>query len=78
LPIQMELIDERRKRGIFEVRPGITGLAQINAIDMSDAKLLAETDAKMLKDLSLIIYWKYIIATILGGGFGDRIKHEND
>ena len=78
LPIQMELIDERRKRGIFEVRPGITGLAQINSIDMSDAKLLAETDAKMLKDLSLIIYWKYIIATILGGGFGDRIKHEND
>ena len=38
---QEELIAERDKRGVFEVRPGITGLAQVNTIDMSTPELLA-------------------------------------
>ena len=44
---QVELIAERSLRGVYNVRPGITGLAQINKIDMSTPILLAETDAKM-------------------------------
>jgi lipopolysaccharide/colanic/teichoic acid biosynthesis glycosyltransferase len=71
---QQELLEEREKRGVYDVRPGITGLAQINKIDMSTPKLLAETDAKMIEDLFLINYFKYIFATVCGNGFGDRIR----
>ena len=71
---QEELIHERDSRGVYSVRPGITGLAQINKIDMSTPQLLAETDAKMIKDLNTLAYFKYIFLTFFGKGFGDRIK----
>jgi len=32
---QEELIEERYSRGVYSVRPGITGLAQINKIDIN-------------------------------------------
>lgn len=73
---QTELIEERAARGVFAVRPGITGLAQIHGIDMSTPKLLAETDAQMLKGLNLAAYFTYIIKTITGAGRGDRIRQQ--
>ena len=73
LPSQHELIAERKKRGVFHVRPGITGLAQINGIDMSRPKLLAETEAKMIISFSFKNYFKYICLTCLGKGLGDRV-----
>ena len=73
---QVELIAERSSRGVFDARPGITGLAQVQAIDMSTPGLLAETDAKMLKTLSLANYFKFILLTVLGKGAGDRIKKD--
>lgn len=45
---QTELTAAREQHGVFNVRPGITGLAQINKIDMSTPQLLAETDSKMI------------------------------
>lgn len=74
LPSQSELIAEREKLGVFDVRPGITGLAQISGIDMSTPKLLAETDAAMIETLNLRNYFKYIFLTILGKGGGDRVR----
>lgn len=71
---QEELISARDFRGVYSVRPGITGLAQINKIDMSTPQLLAETDAKMLHELNTLGYFKYIFLTIFGKGFGDRIR----
>ena len=71
---QEELIHERDSRGVYSVRPGITGLAQINKIDMSTPQLLAETDAKMIQELNTPGYFKYIFLTVFGKGFGDRIK----
>ena len=53
---QEELIIERDKRGVYKVVPGITGEAQINKIDMSTPKLLAETDAVMTQNLTLKKY----------------------
>ena len=50
---------------------GITGLAQISGIDMSTPELLAQTDARMLADLTLVAYFRYIVQTVLGGGKGD-------
>lgn len=70
---QTELIAERELRGVFDIRPGITGLSQINGIDMSTPKLLAETDALMMKEMSLPAYFKYIFKTLTGAGSGDRI-----
>ncbi|MDB4279340.1 sugar transferase [Paraglaciecola sp.] len=71
---QEELITERDNRGVYMVLPGITGLAQVNTIDMSTPKLLAETDKKMISELSLSNYLKLIIMTVAGKGSGDRIK----
>jgi lipopolysaccharide/colanic/teichoic acid biosynthesis glycosyltransferase len=71
---QTELIKERAVRGVFEVRPGITGLAQTQGIDMSTPIRLAETDARMLETLNLKSYFKYISQTLTGSGRGDRIR----
>ena len=70
---QEELIKERDSRKVYSIRPGITGLAQINKIDMSTPKLLAETDAQMVQSYSIIKYFYYIIVTVLGKGSGDRV-----
>lgn len=71
---QEELIQQRQARGVYDVRPGITGLAQINDIDMSTPKLLAEIDAQMINDMSVGTYFSYIVKTVLGAGSGDRVR----
>jgi O-antigen biosynthesis protein WbqP len=71
---QEELLAERAARGVFEARPGITGLAQIQGIDMSTPELLARTDAQMLASLGLRNYFRYIFLTVLGKGAGDRVR----
>jgi O-antigen biosynthesis protein WbqP len=70
---QEELIQEREQRGVLDARPGVTGLAQVNDIDMSTPELLAETDAKMLTNLTVAAYFKYILMTVSGKGSGDRV-----
>jgi lipopolysaccharide/colanic/teichoic acid biosynthesis glycosyltransferase len=70
---QEELIEERQSRGVLAARPGITGLAQVNDIDMSTPRLLAETDQKMLENLTIGAYFKYIFMTVAGKGAGDRV-----
>jgi lipopolysaccharide/colanic/teichoic acid biosynthesis glycosyltransferase len=74
LPNQIELKEERNKLNVLSMRPGITGLSQINEIDMSTPRLLARTDAKMIEDLNLKNYFKYIFLTVLGKGSGDRVR----
>lgn len=71
---QEELIRERDKRSVFDARPGITGLAQVNDIDMSTPELLAETDQKMMSNLTLSRYFIYILSTVFGKGAGDRVR----
>jgi O-antigen biosynthesis protein WbqP len=71
---QQELIDKRAKWAVFEVRPGITGLAQINDIDMSDPVRLAETDARMIQQWRFTDYFRFVLATVLGKGAGDRVR----
>lgn len=71
---QHELIQARSSRQVYSVRPGITGLAQIQKIDMSTPQRLAETDAQMIQHLNLWQYFKYIFLTAFGKGFGDRVR----
>lgn len=71
---QEELTHERSIRGVFDVRPGITGLAQVSDIDMSTPQLLAETDQRMIQTLTISNYFKYIMMTVTGSGRGDRVR----
>lgn len=73
---QEEVIYERDSRGVYLFRPGITGLSQIYKIDMSTPQLLAKTDAKMVQELNVLNYFKWIVFTILGKGFRNSIKKE--
>ena len=61
---QKKLINERDKRGVYQVLPGITGLAQLKGINMSTPTLLAKTDLVMIKKMNLINYFYYILLTI--------------
>lgn len=71
LPTQTVLIDARRARGVDRLMPGITGVSQIQGLDMSDPARLAESDAAYIAPwspaLDLAILWQ----TVSGRGFGD-------
>ncbi|ACK45992.1 sugar transferase [Shewanella baltica OS223] len=71
---QEELIVERDALGVYNVQPGVTGLAQVQNIDMSTPKLLAETDKQMIDTLNIKNYFKYILMTVTGSGSGDAVK----
>jgi O-antigen biosynthesis protein WbqP len=71
---QTELITARERLGVYAVRPGITGLAQLSGIDMSTPELLAQTDAQMLRNMNLRNYLLYIWQTVIGKGAGDAIQ----
>ncbi|OXX50848.1 lipid carrier--UDP-N-acetylgalactosaminyltransferase [Vibrio sp. V12_P9A6T4] len=71
---QEELIKERDAQGVYDVLPGITGLAQVQNIDMSTPELLAKTDKQMIDSLTLKDYFKYILMTATGSGSGDAVK----
>lgn len=74
LPSQVDLIAARRVRGLYAIRPGITGVAQVAGIDMSDPQRLAEVDAQYLKDMSMERDVLLILRTVMGAGRGDAVK----
>lgn len=67
LPMQQELIERRRELGVYGLRPGITGLAQLRGIDMSDPRKCAETDAEYLKTRSLRMDMAIVLKTMFAG-----------
>ncbi|MDN3632445.1 sugar transferase [Vibrio lentus] len=71
---QEELIQERDALGVYDVLPGVTGLAQVQNIDMSTPALLAKTDKQMIDTLTIKDYFKYILMTATGSGSGDAVK----
>ena len=73
---QEELTNARETRHIYDVRPGITGEAQVNNVDMSTPSLLAKIDAKMISELNLKNYFKFILQTVTGSGSGDRVTKD--
>jgi O-antigen biosynthesis protein WbqP len=78
LPSQTALVEARRQLGVFAVRPGITGLAQVSGIDMSDANRLAEVDAQYVRTQSLVGDFRLILATLRGQGVGvDQVVHSS-
>ena len=71
---QIELISQRNNFNVFSVKPGITGLAQIRGIDMSNPKKLAYVDSLMISNYNQINYFRYLFLTFFGKGIGDKIK----
>ncbi|MBM4230121.1 MAG: sugar transferase [Gammaproteobacteria bacterium] len=74
LPSQAALTEARMRAAVFEARPGVTGLAQLEGVDMSEPERLAEVDARMLSELTVAYYFRCIFKTAVGGGRGDRIR----
>lgn len=60
---QKKLINERKKKKVFQVKPGITGFPQINGITMATPKLLAKQDSIMIKNMKLSYYFYMIYLT---------------
>jgi O-antigen biosynthesis protein WbqP len=71
LPNQAEVIAARRARNVFDIRPGITGIAQLASIDMSTPEHLAETDRRYLETRTFLGDLRIILMTVSGGGSGD-------
>lgn len=67
LPTQTELIECRRRLGVLQALPGMTGLAQIRGIDMSNPRLLADTDAIYLRTASFWLDLRILFGTLYRG-----------
>ncbi|WP_085310509.1 sugar transferase [Planktotalea arctica] len=72
LPVQLELSAARARCGVYDILPGVTGLGQVQGVDMSDPEKLARLDGTYVKTQTLILDVKIILATALGRGMGDR------
>lgn len=77
LPQQTELVRLRREKHIFDLRPGITGLAQVQNIDMSDPARLADVDARYAHEMGFLTDLRIMFRTVVGGGQGDKIRSDN-
>lgn len=76
LPNQTELVEARTKRGVYSVKPGISGWAQIQNVDMSEPIRLAILDQEYIALQTLPLDLKIIIKTVTGSGQGDKIAAE--
>ena len=75
LPNQTTLVEERDRRGVYAIAPGITGIAQVNSIDMSTPRKLARYDQVTTHRLDLCLYFWLILVTATGRGRGDRVNN---
>lgn len=62
---QYDLINERDKYGANQIRPGLTGLAQINGRDELSIEVKAMFDGEYLEKISLGLDMKIFIMTII-------------
>jgi O-antigen biosynthesis protein WbqP len=68
LPTQAELIEARSRLGALAVLPGVTGLAQIQGVDMSDPARLAAIDAQYARTRTFGGDLVIILRTLTGSG----------
>jgi O-antigen biosynthesis protein WbqP len=68
LPSQTALIAARTRQGALSVRPGITGLAQVQGIDMSEPERLAIEDGLYVRSRTFEGDLALIFRTLYGAG----------
>lgn len=61
---QFDLIEERDKYGANDIRPGLTGWAQINGRDELEIPIKAKLDGDYVKNISFLIDLKCFFGTI--------------
>ena len=71
---QDELIELRRQEKVFQCRPGITGLAQLKGVDMSNPEKLSKIDAEYCRNRSDWSDVLIILRTVIGQGRGDAVQ----
>lgn len=64
---QTELIEWRRKFDVFRCRPGITGLAQVDGIDMSTPERLARADGRYVALRTVALDVGIVVRTVFFG-----------
>lgn len=74
LPSQHELIEKRQQMGVFDIRPGITGLAQVAGVDMSDPERLSRIDSEYVKKRSFAGDLVLLGKTFSSRARGDRVR----
>ena len=65
IPEEKEIRQIRKELGVYAVRPGITGLAQVNGRDMLSAKEKALFDKEYVEKQSLLFDIKIMFKTVL-------------
>lgn len=79
---EYEIHELRMKCGVYKIRPGLTGLAQIHGRDMTTPADKVRWDVQYLEKISFVTDAKIILSTIpklLGGdGFAEGFKHSTD
>jgi len=84
---QYDLIDERDKYGANDIKPGLTGWAQINGRDTIEIVDKARYDWEYVQELSVGLDFKIFLLTIINvlsrsgiieGGTGELLKKESE
>lgn len=75
LTTQKDLIDSRREKGIYKLRPGITGWAQINGRDDITMEEKVARDLQYLERQSLKFDFQIMIRTLVYVAQSKGIKH---
>lgn len=79
---EQEIHEFRMKSGVYRVRPGLTGLAQIHGRDMTTPADKVRWDVQYLEKFGFWMDVKIVLATIpklIGGeGFAEGFKHSTN
>ena len=70
-----DLVELRDRANIYSIKPGITGLAQINGRDDLSIKEKVNYDKKYLSEISIINYLKILFLTFIYIFKTNTIKH---
>ena len=70
---QFDLIEERDKYGANDVRPGLTGWAQINGRDELPIDVKARLDGEYVQKMSFFFDIKCMLGTVLSVFTGDGV-----
>lgn len=83
---QFDLIEEREKYGVHQVRPGLTGWAQVNGRDELEIPVKARLDGEYIEKFGFIMDVRCFLATlgilngkcVVEGGTGQLHKQEEE
>jgi len=74
LPNQERLVELREAEGVFEIKPGITGIAQVQGVAMDEPERLAQLDGAYKQNQNFLGDLRLMVQTVLGAGQGDQVR----